>query len=228
MVIPATFTQFLSDIDKDYRQQIQQIPLFDITKTSHWTSKQKHFFAGLFYHLRGHFINFMWYVANFASDDYTKTIILENIQEELGFKNRISHEKMYEIFAKECHLDIHDELVNETHYLPFAREFNNGHLRWLSTHDADERLAAFAAYERLDNIDYFYLTEFAKSLNLSKIATTFFNVHMHVEHFEPVVEKLIPIWLTSEEKVKDAFYFIYSHQRQMWEQLSTAMLDLQA
>ncbi|ASQ46025.1 iron-containing redox enzyme family protein [Legionella clemsonensis] len=226
MAIPATFTQFLSDIDRNYRQQMQQNSLFDKTQTSCLTSKQKRFFAGLFYHLRGHFINFMWYVANFANDDYTKTIILENIQEELGLKNRVSHEKLYEIFAKECDLDIHDEIVNETHYLPFAKAFNTGHLHWLSTHDANERLAAFAAYERLDNIDYFYLTEFAKSLHLPKVATAFFNVHMHVEHFEPVVEKLTPIWLTSEEKVRDAFHFIYSHQRQMWEELSATILDI--
>ncbi|CEK10547.1 iron-containing redox enzyme family protein [Legionella hackeliae] len=224
METPETFTRFLTDVDRNYREQIEQIPLFDKTQTIHWTKKQKTYFAAVFYHLRGHFINFMWYVANFSNDPYTKKIILENIQEELGIKNHFSHEKLYEIFAKECDLDIQDEIVNETHYLPFAKEFNKGHLRWLAAHNTNERLAAFAAYERLDNIDYAYLTELAKSLKLSKVGRAFFNVHMHVEHFEPVVGKLIPVWLESEETIKEAFNFIYTHQLQMWTELSAILL----
>ncbi|WED44451.1 iron-containing redox enzyme family protein [Legionella cardiaca] len=218
--IPSTFAKFLEKIDDSYRQRMHMISLFDKTRTSKLSDGKKNFFAGVFYHLRGHFIEFMWYVANFSNDEYTKKIILENIHEELGPGTRFSHEKLYENFAKECQVDIHDEIVNETHYLPFAKEFNKGHLRWLATHDADERLATFAAYERLDNIDYHYLTGFAQSLNLSSSASAFFHVHMHVEHFESTIGKLAPIWEHSEDKVKNSFNFIYSHQLKMWEDFS--------
>ncbi|MDI9819837.1 MULTISPECIES: iron-containing redox enzyme family protein [unclassified Legionella] len=217
--MPFAFEEFLSMTDAGYRHQLAQIALFD-KKTIFWDEERKKKFAAIFYHLRGHFINFMWYLANFSPDPYTKKIVMENIHEELGTESRFSHEMLYERFANECGVDIKDEIVNETNYLPFARQFNKEHLRWLTEHDADERLSAFAAYERLDNIDYPYLLEFAESLSLSPSATAFFRVHVHVEHFESTVEKLVPIWHESEEKVKKSFAFIYNHQINMWRQLS--------
>lgn len=224
--LPLTFNQFLTQADNEYRKQLASIPLFDINKTSCWNKQQKKHFAAIFYHLRGHFINFMWYVANFAPDESTKMIILENITEEVG-KDKFSHEKLYALFASECGVDIHDEIVNETHYLPFARKFNKGHLAWLAAHDEDKQIAAFAAYERLDNIDYFYLTTCAESLNISQPGMIFFRVHSYVEHFGAVIERLLPIWEHSSEKIKAAFDFIYSHQLQMWRQLSEEIFSFE-
>lgn len=224
--IPSTFRQFLCQADADYRQNLVSLALFNREKTVKWTHEQKKYFAAIFYHIRGHFINFMWYLANFAPDEQTKSIVMQNIHEELGQSSKFSHEKLYERFATECGVNIHDEIVNETHYLPFAQRFNKEHLRWLTEHDADERLAAFAAYERLDNIDYPYLTEFANSLEVSQHALTFFRVHTQVEHFESTIEQLLPIWQASNTKVKESFNFIYSHQYQMWQQLSDTVFSL--
>lgn len=223
--LPHTFNQFLTQADREYREQLMSLPLFDITKTSLWNKKQKKRFAEVFYHLRGHFVDFMWYVANFSSDVATKKLILGNIMEEFG-KDKFSHEKLYAFFASECGVDIDDEIVNETNYLPFAKKFNKGHLAWLSTHDEEERTAAFAAYERLDNIDYPYLTACAESLNISSQGMTFFIVHSYVEHFSEVLEQLLPIWEYSPEKVRTAFDFIYSFQAQMWRQLSEEIFSL--
>lgn len=49
---------------------------------------------------------------------------------------------------------------------------------------------------------------------------------MHVEHFEPTIEKLIPIWQNSESKISDSLNFIYSHQIKMWTQLSSAIFEI--
>jgi pyrroloquinoline quinone (PQQ) biosynthesis protein C len=226
--IPSEFEHFLSKADIDYRQQLTTLDLFKPEKTAAFSTLQKTYFAAVFYHIRGHFIDFMWYVANFTTDKQIKKIVLENIMEELGTENKISHEKLYELFAKECGVTIKDELINERFYLPFAREFNKTHLRWLTEHDTHEQFAAFSAYERLDNIDYSYLHQFVLSLNVSPKAMTFFKVHVHVQHFDSTLERLLPIWSISPEKVKVALNFIYSHQYSMWRQLSDAVFSLAA
>ncbi len=222
----STFSQFLAQADDEYRKKLSTIPLFNAVKTATWDANQKRMFAAIFYHLRGHFINFMWFIANFSADSLSKSIILDNINEEFGTENRLSHEQLYANFAEEYGVDIHDEIVNETHYLPFARRFNKGHLAWLAAHDAEAQIAAFAAYERLDNIDYIYLSECALSIKTSPKGMMFFKVHTHVEHFSSVLEKLEPIWKLRSDKIKEAFAFIYSHQIEMWQTLSDEIFAL--
>ncbi|KTC74080.1 Uncharacterised protein [Legionella bozemanae] len=224
--LPQSLHDFLHKNDLNYRQSLTPIPLFDPQKTSVWTCEQKKIFASIFYHLRGHFINFVWFIANFASNELTKKIILENIHEELGIGSRFSHEMLFERFAKECDVDIHDEIINETHYVPFAKNFNKAHLQWLSEHDEEERIAAFAAYERLDNLDYPYLLQMADSINLSSPAKTFFKVHAYVTHFDSTLELIQPIWEKTPHKIIRAFHFIYTHQLQMWCNLSQQLFTL--
>lgn len=223
--IPDDFKNYLLNVDTTYRQKLKLIALFNADKSAALTKHQKQQFAAIFYHLRGHFIDFMWYIANFSTDKKIKEIILQNIHEEIGVGTKFSHEKLYERFAMECGVNIHHELVNQAHYLPFAMDFNKEHLRWLSEHDVDEQFATFAAYERLDNIDYIYLEQFAESLQLSPQAMTFFKVHRHVEHFGATLETLLPLWKTSPDKIKQAFTFIYSHQLAMWQQLSDTIFS---
>lgn len=228
LTIPSEFEQYLSKMDNDYRQQLMALDLFNPEKTAAWTPLQKTYFASVFYHIRGHFIDFMWYVSNFTTDKQIKKIILENIKEELGVDNKISHEKLYENFAIECGVNIKEELVHQKSYLPFAKEFNKGHLCWLTQHDTEEQFAAFSAYERLDNIDYSYLLKLVSTLGLSSKALTFFKVHVYVEHFDSTLEKLLPIWKISPQKVKESLNFIYSHQYKMWRELSDGVFSLAA
>ncbi len=224
--LPHSLNHFLHKSDLDYRQSTTSIPLFDPQRTSTWNEMQKKTFASIFYHLRGYFINFVWYIANFSCNELTKKIILENIHEELGIGNRFSHEMLFERFAKECGVDIHDEIINETHYVPFAKSFNKTHLQWLSEHDEEERIAAFAAYERLDNLDYPYLVQMADTINVSQHARTFFTVHAHVTHFDSTLELILPIWEKTPDKVARSFHFIYQHQHQMWRHLSNHVFAL--
>ena len=215
--------EFLINWDKQYQIQAKQIALFNEERALSWTSEQKKKFALYFYHLRGHFHDFMWYLGNHANDKETKDIVLKNFAEELNGSAK-SHEQMYFMFAESVGINVADEFVYEENYLPFAKEFNHGHIKWLHEHSPEERLGAFAAYERLDNLDYLNLLELVKSLGVSKPGQIFFKVHSQVEHFTPTVAKLKDIWLASPQLVIEAFSFIGNHQLSMWRSLSDKIL----
>ena len=217
---PTSLSQFLALSDQKYCETAATISLFKPQETQRWNAEQKKYFASIFYHLRGHFINFVWYIANFSSDEATKSIILDNIHEEIGSGGRFSHEMLYERFATECGANVQDEIVNQTHYLPFAKAYNKSHLQWLSSHNEVQRIAAFAAYERLDNLDYPFLVNMAESIELSQHALTFFRVHTHVNHFDSTLDLLTPIWEEKPQAVIEAFDYIYTHQCTMWHDLS--------
>ena len=78
-----------------------------------------------------------------------------------------SHEKLYYLFAESMNVDIREEIINETTYDNYIEQFNKGHLNWLRTHEWLGCLAAFAAYEHLDNIDYKALSLLAQNLGTS-------------------------------------------------------------
>jgi hypothetical protein len=214
------FREFIHSKDSEYRDQIGSLALFQPQTTGLWSDEDKQRFASVFYHIRGYFIQFMWYVANFSSDDTVKSILMDNIKEELGVGGKKSHEQLYSDFAVCCNVDIQDEIVNQTNYLPFAKAYNKDHMVWLKDHSSNARLAAFAAYERLDNIDYDYLYQLSDSLALSKEGSLFFKVHTLVEHYEPTEALLKEMWLENKHDVIDSFEFIYNHQLNMWRQLS--------
>jgi hypothetical protein len=210
---------FINSWDICYKSSIEQIDIFKPELTSQWSEKQKQCFAKIFYHARGHFHDFLWYVGNHATDKETKDIILKNISEELNGSAK-SHEQMYLEFAKSVGSDVSDEFVTEKNYIDEIKKFNHGHLEWLSNHDADERFVAFAAYERLDNIDYSYLLNLVQSLQVSGKGQIFFKVHASVEHFAPTENKLEHIWNSSDNKLKKSFEFIANHQIHMWKTIS--------
>jgi hypothetical protein len=196
--------------------------MFNPELSCKWSDKQKQYFAKIFYHARGHFHDFLWYIGNHADDKETKDIILRNIAEELNGAAK-SHEQMYQDFAQDLGIDISHEFIDGQNYLDFVKDFNHGHLKWLYEHSADERFSAFAAYERLDNIDYFYLLKLVQSLKLSKKSQIFFKVHAVVEHFRPSVNKLEQIWNGPNRAINNSFSFIAYHQIKMWKKLSEAI-----
>jgi hypothetical protein len=132
---------------------------------------------------------------------------------------------MYFVFAESLGVDISNEFISEKNYIEFARTFNHEHLKWLHDHDADARLSAFAAYEKLDNLDYSNLLELVKTIGVSKPGQIFFKVHSLVEHFSPTIERLEEIWQASPQKVIDAFEFIGNHQLKMWRALSDQIFN---
>lgn len=211
--------------DKEYKEQLRTIPLFKKQISQHWSALQKQKFAKVFYHLRGHFSEFLWLMGNFAPNIETKNVILKNISEEFG-EARLSHEQLYFDFSVALQADIQQEIVTEENYTEFARKFNKGHIQWLLEHSWNEKQAAFSAYERLDNIDYPHLLRLATSFNLPKKALLFFEVHTKVEHFDVTEPFLKAIWDKDPQSIFNGFSFIYSHQLKMWHNLSNTINQL--
>lgn len=226
ITISTDFKQFLEPLDSQYQEKLKSLALFDASIASGWTTAQKKTFATVFYHIRGYFIDFMWFVANHSSNYAVKTTVLENIAEELGGPNQCSHEQLYSDFAKEWGVNIQDEFIFKANYPDFAKEFNHTHLLWLKDASEDERFAAFAAYERLDNLDYPLLYKLMTHFNLPLKAVKFFKVHSYVEHFDATLPLIEPLWKKSPEKVKRAFDFIYLHQEKMWRTFSSFIESL--
>ena len=211
---------FLESWDIEYGQKIKSLPLFDVNKTAQWSIQQKTHFVKVFYHCRGHFHELLWLLACYAPDKKFKTIVIDNILDELG-TDGFSHEQLYSFSANAVGVDVKKEYVDHETYLPFCKEFNHGHLQWLNEHDWDGKISAFAALERLDNIDYVKGKELGESIGLKGKELTFFNVHIHVDHFGSVLKgSLLDIWERNSSAVKEAFSFILNHQTKMWHDLS--------
>lgn len=212
---------FLNEWDQKQREEHKKIPLFNPEKVKQLTDSQKKYFVKVFYHVRGHFHGFLWFMANHSPNNQGKQAILENMAEEFGGDGK-SHEQLYFDFGHALGVDLTDEVLNQTSYLSFAKEFNRKHLEWLAGADWDGKIIAFAAYERLDNVDYRDLLELARACGVSGEALLFFEVHAKVQHFEMANEHLglQKLWEKDPQKVKDGFNFIGDHQNQMWRDLS--------
>ena len=130
-------SEFISDCDAKYRTALTEIPLFKFGEIE-WTKEQKQQFCLVFYHLRGHFHDFLWIMGNFAPDKSSKDVVLSNISEEFG-KGKNSHEQWYINFSASLGVDIIEEIITEEHYLPFARSFNKEHTNWLLKHSWNEK-----------------------------------------------------------------------------------------
>ncbi len=218
--------KFLSNWDQQYQQAIKKIDLFQAEKTKHWSQEQITFFIKVFYHLRGHFSDFLWYMGSFAPNKKAKELILSNIIDEFNF-NGLSHEQLYLLFASAFNVDLTYELLDNTAYLPFARDYIEGQLRWLRANDWDSRLIAFAAIERLDNVDYANFRDLAVSIGAQKKDLTFFFVHINADHFDAIFEaEFKALWLKNETLVRNIFDFIFNYQINMFTQFSNAIFNV--
>ena len=107
----------------------------------------------------------------------------------------------------------------------YLKDYNLGHLEWLDRHNWHGKLAAFSAYERLDNIDYTLLENLVKSFGVSGRGLAFFKVHNKADHFDRTYDDLQTVWATDRKQVEAAFTFIGQHQTDMWGWLSAALCD---
>ncbi len=209
---------FIEKWSDDYIQQLKLLLLFNEKQQVEWNFEMKQKFIKYFYHARGHFYYFLWYIGNYAEDRRVKKIVLSNLEEEFGYASK-SHEQLYLEFAHSFNVDLSKEHIEHKFYHERIKEFNSEHLKWLGQHDNDKRFSAFSAYEKLDNIDYKSLTILAHNIGTSRSSLLFFKVHERVEHFETTEDYLLEIWQRSPEKVREAFEFIASHQLKMWGDL---------
>ncbi len=221
----ASLEDFLLAWDNEYKAQTMKIPLFNENITSQWTTQQKQYFVKILYHQRAHFDDVLWYLGNFAPNSMSREMILDNIRDEFG-KNGRSHEQLYLDFAKDMGVDLTFELLEEKYYLPFIMEYNKGQLKWFREHDWPHCWSAFAALERLDNVDYSNLKNTVESFKMNKVDLLFFKVHIHVTHFERIEQgSLLSQWESDCETIKKVFIFIGNSQISIWKKISDTIQD---
>ncbi|MAT72862.1 MAG: hypothetical protein CMJ58_25560 [Planctomycetaceae bacterium] len=217
----TSLADFLTSWDAALSAAYADIELFSAHRVL--TSAQARHFVRVFYHVRGRFCQFLWTLGNLAPHDEFKLLVVRNIQEEFGIPGGRSHEQLYLEFARSLGVDLTHELASESSYTDYAREFNVGHIEWLASQPWPAQFAAFAAYERLDNLDYPILHRLA-----AKFAdeVLFFSVHCEVGHFDALQVHLSRFWQQSAKTVVEAFEFISRHQIKMWRALSSDILAL--
>lgn len=215
---------FIENWSQAYALKSSKLQIFDTEASSCWTLTQKQRFVRHFYHARGHFHDFLWHLGNHTNSKDVKDVILQNIAEELNFNAR-SHEQMYLKFAESFDVDLSGELFVQNHYPEYIRNFNLGHLKFLEQNCPEKCFSAFAAYERLDNLDYKNLYELATSIGTPNKALVFFKIHMEVTHFESTEGILEKIWDEDPQKVVQGFDFIGDHQLYLWQQMANDIND---
>lgn len=174
---------------QSYNKALVSFPLFSKVRHVKWNLVTKQKFVKFFYHARGQFYHFLWYLGNYAEDYRIKKMVSFNIEEEFGYTKK-SHEQLYMDFAESFGVDLSTEHIDLKYYRKDIQKFNKGHMRWLVNHDNDERLAAFSAYEKLDNIDYPHLRALADNIGTTGNGLLFFKVHEKLRHFESTAESL--------------------------------------
>jgi len=197
---------------------MENIDLFNAKLTQNWSLEQKQHFVKVFYHSRGHFRDFLFFLGNFAPNKKIKLIFLENIREEFGDDN-LSHEQLYLDYAKTLGVDLKPEIIEEKYYTSEMRQFNKAHIKWMLSKDWESQFAAFSAYERLDSTDY------TKLLSLSEKEHKFFTIHRVAKHFEKTYRELTILWNKNPAKVEEAFAFVADVQLKMWKDLSNTIFN---
>ncbi len=213
------FEEFLRYWGKHYQQQASHISMFKDGFGRKLMDKQRMLFAAYFYHIRGHFIDFLWYMGNNAPSCNYKEIILSNIADEFSPNGR-SHELLFLDFSDAVGIDLRNEYIEQKYNLELIKNYNTNHLKWLSRHQWPACFAAFSAYERLDNIDYFNLLKLVKEFELPKKNYIFFSVHSQVQHFDVTFEEIKKLWPKNKTSIIDGFTFIGEHQLRIWKSLS--------
>lgn len=221
-LISSQFNDFLNDWDHRYQSVVSKNPLFDNKITASWTSQQKQLLVGYLYHIRGHFHDLLWEMGTSAPSSEYKEMIITNIRDEFGGRG-LSHEHMYFLFARHFNIELQNELVENRYYADFIREYQKTVLLWFKQQTWDKKLAAFAAVERLDNIDYANLLSLARSLGqLAPKQEAFFIIHINVAHFsEAIKASLLTTWKKSRAIIEESFAIVLDIQTAMWQDLYT-------
>ncbi len=220
-------TDYISTWETDYQSRQANIPLLKPEQAKGLTPTQRKYFAELFWHVRGHFAEFLWVLGSKAPDRKSKLVVVDNIADEFGARaeNHTSHEVLYNRFAASLGSNTAEYPIGDINYPVFLLEYNRDHLRFLLKNSWDVCAAAFSAYERLDNFDYGAVEEIGKMWGLDKKALEFYEVHRGGHHFREVSEDLMGTWKRDSAAVKKGFEFIGDHQLGMWNNLSNAVFN---
>ncbi len=214
---------FLRSWDESYLRGLNGIEMFDPEITRRWSTQQRQFFVGAFYHVRGHFGEVLWRLGNAAPDARIKGIILDNIGDEFAGDGP-SHEQLYLELARQVGCDLANEHVEEKFYLPFLRQYNQSQLRAIGDLDWRDVLIGFAVGERLDDLDYSALRSMFESFGLTGHHLTFFDAHAHAGHFGGLLQTAVEeTWVADAQAVMRTFNRVRHFQIAMWRELSEAV-----
>jgi hypothetical protein len=216
---------FVEQWEGDYQSRLKQVSLLDPSEASTLSLEQREYFAHLFWHVRGHFAEFLWILGSKAPDKKSKQVVLDNIADEFGARSdeHTSHEVLYNRFAESLGADTTMTPVDDAYYPTFLREYNQDHLRFMLGNDWNTCSALFSGYESLDNSDYGAVEEIGKAWGLDRHSLEFFEVHRKSDHFGEVSSELDRIWKEDQSAVTNGFTFIGKHQLAMWQELSTTI-----
>jgi hypothetical protein len=213
-----TLSQYTAQWSEDYTKNLNKYKLFEPDLAKNMNIQQKQDFIKYFYHIRGNFYTFLWFIGSLAPDVKYRKVALGNITEEFGVS--VSHEQWYLVFAAAHDVDLKAEIINEKYNLDFIKTYNKGHIDYIVNQDFDLAWSAFSAYEKLDNVDYPALQKFAENMGTATNALTFFRIHANGNHYDNTSPLLQEIWDRDPQKVMTGFEFVATHQLAMWDSLS--------
>jgi Iron-containing redox enzyme len=219
-----TLQHFTQQKTIEYQAKASSMTLFQPNFAKNLTPEQKQKFVLSFYHIRGKFYKFLWYLGSLAPNKEYKQVVIDNLWEEFG--QTISHEQWYYKFADEFGVDCKQGILEERHNSQWIANYNEEHVRFILTRPFEQVWAIFGAYESLDNIDYNNLYELAQNLGSTKPGLVFFEIHRRAGHFETVSPLLQQIWDKDPQAVMTGFEFIFQHQLQMWERLGEEIVKV--
>jgi len=212
-----TLEQFLPDWSDQYTAKVSLLPLFNPIE---WTKERREVFVRMFYDGGGHFDRLLFLIGSRATDERLKNVVLDKIKDEFG-GSKNSYEELYLEFALSQGFDVSRQILNPDS----CHDFSHGHLVvWFGKHDADHRLAATAACQMLDNVDYQNLERVAVGMGATGRALVFFEVRRNVPHFGALRPLLAEVWESSPESVKAGFDFIGEQQIELWRKLGEEIL----
>jgi hypothetical protein len=214
---PQTLSEYTANWSKKYKQMLDKNELFQSGFAKNLTLEQRQKFIKYFYHIRGNFYTFLWFIGSLAPDVKYRKIALGNIVEEFGVT--MSHEQWYMEFAAAHGVDLKTEIIQEKFNHGFIKTYNKGYIDYIINHDFDLAWSVFSAYELLDNQDYPSLQKFAKNIGTDTKSLTFFRIHANGNHYDSTHTLLQEIWDKDSEKAKQAFEFVAAHQLNMWAEL---------
>lgn len=229
-----TLDAFVDDWTEGYRREQQTLQMFNPKITAQFTYQSQCRFFSIFDELRWHFTGLLGYLAGMAPNKAYRDVLHRNWCEENGAGTRAkawSHDELYRISAAAVGLDLFQDRSErwvKKAQRPYTKEFNERFFGWTLWQVDSYGItvgwrriwAAYCAYELLDNIDYPAFLEMAKSFGLKGEALRFFEIHIHVQHYDQGRKLLEALWSKRRSDVEAGFAFIKCLQLSAFRGLS--------
>ena len=219
MLNKENFSETISNTIND--ESILNHPFYQKWNEGKLTLDELKNYAKQYYRFVEHFPMFVSSVHSYCTDPKVRTMILENLADEEGYKTGIAdHPALWLNFCKSLGLDT-NEVVSNKKITPEVQKMVDGFYKLCRSEDYKTGLAALLAYEfqipevsriKIDGLKKFY------SINTPE-ALEFFSVHEQADiyHSRDEMEAIVNNCKTEEEqnKVLDVIKQSTAHYWQM-------------